>query len=471
MPIAINGQLFKDEFEYAVNGFDPKEMASTLNQQDVGGGTGADAYNQPLADYKHGVEMDNFVPRRGAQDVQLRRSSEINAPITDPEEDLSKVPRITVTPKYAEPPPEDRSSGHREGDRYYGKLNLSQGLRRITGSDGEERVESWPEKAVRGLISGFMLPGDVAAGTVDPDSAEAKGRAFELAGGMVFGPAPVAGKIVDGTLGSIAGIKSKTANLALYDSARELEKLGQTKDQIWKATGWYKGLEGKWRHEIPDNTAKFTNEFVDTIKNNLYSKKEIIDTPLEKVLNHPELFKAYPELKNVNIQMDNSLKSYGAAHHYPDGHVELAINPYLILKDGQYHPLEVVLHEIQHAIQRTEGFNQGTNPKAALEKAIEFLRERAVHNKYSEELQLKGTKAAEWSAEYTRLHNLADAISKNPRASKGEKLGDILYKRTPGEIEPQMVQERAKHSLENEPPYVTESHIAKPLAFPHEVAP
>jgi hypothetical protein len=73
MPIGTSlGKYFESEFDLANDQFNPKEMASTLAQQDVGGGTGADAFNQPLADYKLPLEMDQYIPKRGAQEVSMK---------------------------------------------------------------------------------------------------------------------------------------------------------------------------------------------------------------------------------------------------------------------------------------------------------------------------------------------------------------------------------------------------------------
>lgn len=365
----------------------------------------------------------------------------------------------------------DDASKAQEAPLSYGGEKLRTAFRRLTGTGGEDRVETWPEKAARGLISGFMLPGDVASGAVDPDSAEARGRALELAQGMIFGPAPVANKIVDGTLGSFAGVKALTANRANLDLATQMAEKGMDRDQIYEATGWWKGLEGKWRHEIPDGKAKFTDTMVDASHRSLANPENIQRGTLDQVLKHPALFKAYPALKDIEFQIDNKLNALGSHLTAPNGKETISLNLEKIIKDERYHPLEIVLHEIQHAIQREEGFNPGSSPARALQKALEFIRDRKDSLARGER-EVPGDKFTEWD----RLRQLETLIAKNPKTQFGDRLGDVIYRRTPGEIEPRAIELRSaverkygEGSLK-EPPYHTVEGVADPLAFPGEIA-
>jgi predicted transcriptional regulator len=132
-------------------------------------------------------------------------------------------------------------------------------------------------------------------------------------------------------------------------------------DQIFESTGWFKGLEGKWRYEIPDSKAKFTQSFASKGEQLIDENADILTLPLNKVIDHPSLFSAYPELKNVDVQVDNSLKSLGAYLHNPStGKSTIALNMNKIIgsvDSGGSHPLEILLHEIQHAVQKQEGFD------------------------------------------------------------------------------------------------------------------
>jgi hypothetical protein len=50
-----------------------------------------------------------------------------------------------------------------------------------------------------------------------------------------------------------AGPLSRTANLAKMNKAAAMASSGHTADDIWKATGWFKDLDGAWKYEIPDD--------------------------------------------------------------------------------------------------------------------------------------------------------------------------------------------------------------------------
>ena len=78
--------------------------------------------------------------------------------------------------------------------------------------------------------------------------------------------------------------------------------------------------------------------------------------PLEMVLDHPELFKAMPELKGVNIRVGG-----------PDGggHFDFGAKPAPEIVVGKADPdrtLSVILHEVQHATQDFSGMSRGGNP-------------------------------------------------------------------------------------------------------------
>lgn len=59
---------------------------------------------------------------------------------------------------------------------------------------------------------------------------------------------------------SFAGQKASTANLEHLKNAQEMETLGADMESIRKATGWFKGRDGKWRFEIDDSKAEFRRD-------------------------------------------------------------------------------------------------------------------------------------------------------------------------------------------------------------------
>jgi len=61
------------------------------------------------------------------------------------------------------------------------------------------------------------------------------------------------------------------------------------KEKIWIDTGWEKGADNKWRFEIDDSRAKVKINPIFEISS------------LGDVLDHPLLFRNYPQLKNIKV--------------------------------------------------------------------------------------------------------------------------------------------------------------------------
>ncbi len=76
--------------------------------------------------------------------------------------------------------------------------------------------------------------------------------------------------------------------------------------------------------------------------------------PLTEVLNHPSLFKAYPDLKNVNVKF--------IENEHEGGHYNPKTNTINVSQNAALSKQEdTLLHEIQHAIQEKEGWARGGN--------------------------------------------------------------------------------------------------------------
>ena len=77
-----------------------------------------------------------------------------------------------------------------------------------------------------------------------------------------------------------AGENSKGADLKALDMARQLDERGVSGEEIRQQTGWFKGMDGKWRYEMEDNGMKtdttgayYRNTDID--KDNSYTKDEL----------------------------------------------------------------------------------------------------------------------------------------------------------------------------------------------------
>ena len=90
------------------------------------------------------------------------------------------------------------------------------------------------------------------------------------------------------SLNSFAGEKAITANVGKLDQAKAMLEKGADEVEIWQKTGWFKDKDGAWKFEIGDNKARLNPDFQSGGK-------------LGELLDHEELFKAYPELKDVMV--------------------------------------------------------------------------------------------------------------------------------------------------------------------------
>jgi hypothetical protein len=105
---------------------------------------------------------------------------------------------------------------------------------KLTGADGGERVQTWPERAVRGIASSVKsaatLPGDVMAGEASPNDT---GRVLDMAMmGTPVNPAIRAGDAI------VPGVsKSMRAEKAAVPTTEELAKAGGADIQAAKASG------------------------------------------------------------------------------------------------------------------------------------------------------------------------------------------------------------------------------------------
>lgn len=187
---------------------------------------------------------------------------------------------------------------------------------------------------------------------------------------------------------SMGGLKAETADKSALEKAMELEKDGTDSEKIRKETGWFKGYDGKWRFEIDNSELKFKTdieknraaaielakmkvksaELEEKIVNNTATKAEeneyynldekMIEyrkgVKLSDVINHPKLFEAYPQLKNVDVYYEISSVNRGV--YSSNGNV-IMLNPMHTIDEQK----EAIIHEIQHAIQGIENFANGSN--------------------------------------------------------------------------------------------------------------
>lgn len=136
------------------------------------------------------------------------------------------------------------------------------------------------------------------------------------------------------------------------DRAIAMEKSGASNEAIRQETGWYRGMDGKWRFEIDDSGIELYEMYAD-------NWRRIPDRmKLWELIRARELFEEYPDIQGLPVSFEN--RRDGALGAYRNQLNGIYLNKEL--KTDQNALLDTLLHEIQHAIQDKEGFTGGTNP-------------------------------------------------------------------------------------------------------------
>lgn len=160
-------------------------------------------------------------------------------------------------------------------------------------------------------------------------------------------------------LGLFAGRMSPAA----VKAAEKMEKEGFSPISVKEMTGLERGADGFWRREIDDSTSKINwgnfkkdPEFLNDAEGNPI--KGVTVAALGDVFEHPQFFEAYPDAKDVMVILDKATDKGGG---YFDPRSEMIV---LYGKnESPEHLREILVHELQHYIQRTEGFNWGSAAK------------------------------------------------------------------------------------------------------------
>lgn len=244
------------------------------------------------------------------------------------------------------------------------------------------------------------------------------------------------------------------AQRAALETARQLETQGEDAERIRQQTGWHRGVDGRWRTELDDSGAMFYEDgdaafreenpdydrymtLVSKMLDNTLSDAERVelsaldetwgDQParlservqrgeatLADVLRHPELFNAYPQLRDVGVRFEN-LPDAHAGRYYPSSNEiamsNLPIEPYE----------QTILHEAQHRIQDIEGFAQGSNLSTGEQHALLEAYEKVKNTDVFKKLGTYDDRLA--------------FIKKEAKRNANGAIGDQQYRRAAGEVE------------------------------------
>lgn len=288
------------------------------------------------------------------------------------------------------------------------------------------------------------------------------------------------------------GPKAKTWDQAAADAAQRMEQAGVDPVEIWRQTGTFRGADGIQRQEISDVGAQFrnANEIKELAKTKKFQaealKEQIKGVPGQKdlfpkaltearrpareqvkqlkeeaaalsldpsyrgqpakfVLEHPELYKAYPELADINVTQGGRSGDEGtrAAMMGGKGGMEMEVTRRGLRDD----PRSSMLHEMQHAVQTLEDMAPGGNTTMAFKdpRAFEILNE--LRAKASQPISFE-----EYAERYSHLANkekgyedylksIPEVVKKMDRELQGQAAMEY-YKRLAGEAEARATQFR-----------------------------
>ena len=202
---------------------------------------------------------------------------------------------------------------------------------------------------------------------------------------------------------SFAGRSAETADRDQKRRAEEMEKQGVTAAEIYEETGWYRGKDGEWRFELDDSQMEYSrrgdlefrkehpsygryrdllakaDDYMVGKSNDWLTMEEQAElTELQRVwtgtfkkdgqvgedarpktkltdyIKHDALFEAYPELRNTSLIFEGMER--GERGKYDRRSDTIYVNENL-----RHAPEDVLIHELQHAIQRIENFAGGSS--------------------------------------------------------------------------------------------------------------
>ena len=248
---------------------------------------------------------------------------------------------------------------------------------------------------------------------------------------------------------SIIGPESKlwkdaTEGISLENlayKASKMEAKGVPAEEIKRETGMARGLDNQWRSEISDfwSNIKGDKPFGQLWQEKLSAAPDQTNLKVADVLEHPELFRHYPELAEIKIQ-PHSL-SERARGSYNEDTKTITLREDLTPEEAR----KVLHHELTHTVQGIENWNRGGSPEAmeAWMKTEANKRMDAATKKLDEiDAQIKQRKAN--GEDFSDL--LPERFKAMDEQNKGWEFGQQdpfkLYKELGGEAEARMVADR-----------------------------
>jgi hypothetical protein len=268
-------------------------------------------------------------------------------------------------------------------------------------------------------------------------------------------------------LAMFGGARSRLADAALLKMAQEILQSGKNP---LRETGWFKDPQGlpvdwrgakaipAWKYEISDVPSQLKIGPEDFSKGSLFHAGEILD--------HPELFEAYPQLKTMSVNPNRSIAYRG---HYDPRQNNIDIRTTDMSPDLFKSTL---LHELQHGLQRQEVFVPGGSPMTEFGVAgneyrkamlgadyLRWLKENNLPNKfgnyddflYAKNLDFNNPKQVPSGVASYTFEKTPEELEARAMELSKQYMGTLdpveAYKRIHGENEAYNVEERLKRGI------------------------
>lgn len=140
----------------------------------------------------------------------------------------------------------------------------------------------------------------------------------------------------------------------------------------------YQSADGVEKFVTPDNGARFSTDVRAALQN---AGQEGVD--LEDILDHPEAFNQYPELRDVKVAAVDFTKKSTNGMYYPATQ-SIGLSNTLLNKGNRDQIMGTLLHEMQHWIQhrhpdRVRNFYDEDKVSTAEQKFVQQLHEKMKH--------------------------------------------------------------------------------------------
>lgn len=322
---------------------------------------------------------------------------------------------------------------------------------------------------VQSAIGGLTAPGDAYAGRLDPMSNEGIARATDLAGLLTLGGGATAPVRDPNALGIFGGRLAKTADLDALREAEAMAVQGMDRAAIWSKTGWFRGVDGQWRFEIPDDATRWAvapGEWAAEGANGRMMApsigegfKKALDKSVppgapmrvRNLLEHNPLEEAYPPVANTKLLLKRTGR--GSTYTLGDGTPAIGLNEYLFPDEVK----SVLLHELQHRVQAIENTAPGGSPinlwnhsdksiRDAVYKEWDRLLRQMSFEEYAATEGMRHLPQSEIKKSYAQYvkrlkASRADMYSMVNKAAQ-ETAAENVYRRLAGEVEARNVQSR-----------------------------